>query len=237
MKIKKALFIVIMTLIIFQFNIKSFAAETLSSIGSVIVNCQNLNLRGGPGLDYPIVCRLHRGEKLNIYFEVGEWLLVKNKNNFVGMVRQDYVTSNTMNSKTASNLASSRSINQQQEKELLNLINKERSSSGIRLLKIDTNLTKISSLKAFDMVNTNYFSHSSPTYGSPFDMMKHYKVKFKTAGENIAGNTSVKAAFNAWIKSAAQRKNILNKNFNYTGISIVNSANYGKIIVQEFVGR
>lgn len=52
------------------------------------------------------------------------------------------------------------------------------------------------------MVDNNYFSHTSPTYGSPFDMMKNFRISYKTAGENIAGNSSNSGAVNAWMNSA-----------------------------------
>jgi len=92
-------------------------------------------------------------------------------------------------------------------------------------------------LKAKDLVENNYFSHESPTYGSPFDMMRQFDISFRTAGENIAGNKTVEGAFKAWMNSAGHKKNILNSGFNYTGIGIVDSPKYGKILVQMFIGR
>ena len=91
--------------------------------------------------------------------------------------------------------------------------------------------------KARDMVSNNYFSHTSPTYGSPFEMMKKYGISYKTAGENIAGNSSNSGAVNAWMNSEGHRANILNSSFNYTGLGVVNSSRYGKIYVQMFIGR
>ena len=87
------------------------------------------------------------------------------------------------------------------------------------------------------MVSNNYFSHTSPTYGSPFDMLKSYKVSYKTAGENIAGNSSNSGAVNAWMNSSGHRANILNSSFTYTGIGVVSSPKYGKIYVQMFIGK
>ncbi|NMB96529.1 MAG: SCP-like extracellular protein, partial [Clostridiaceae bacterium] len=74
-------------------------------------------------------------------------------------------------------------------------------------------------------------------YGSPFDMMRQFDISFRTAGENIAGNKTVEGAFKAWMNSAGHKKNILNSSFNYTGIGIVDSPKYGKILVQMFIGR
>ena len=92
-------------------------------------------------------------------------------------------------------------------------------------------------IKAQDMVDNNYFSHNSPIYGSPFDMLKSFKVSYKTAGENIAGNSSNTSAVNAWMNSSGHRANILNANFNYTGIGVVSGSKYGKIFVQIFIGK
>ena len=104
-------------------------------------------------------------------------------------------------------------------------------------LKIDPELQRVARIKAQDMVNNNYFSHNSPTYGSPFDMMNSFKISYKTAGENIAGNSSNSAAVTAWMNSSGHRANILNSSFNYTGIGVVSSPKYGKIYVQMFIGK
>ncbi|HBQ64963.1 MAG TPA: SCP-like extracellular protein, partial [Clostridiales bacterium] len=71
----------------------------------------------------------------------------------------------------------------------------------------------------------------------PFDMMRQFGITFRTAGENIAGNSTVQGAFNAWMNSSGHRANILNSNFNLTGIGIVQSPVYGYIFVQMFIGR
>ncbi len=124
-----------------------------------------------------------------------------------------------------------------EDQQLLDLVNKARADAGASPLKFDAELMKSARLKAQDMVNKNYFDHQSPTYGSPFDMMRQFGISFKTAGENIAGNPSVADAFDKWMKSEGHRKNILNPSFNYVGFGIVPSPTYGKILVQQFIGR
>jgi uncharacterized YkwD family protein len=123
------------------------------------------------------------------------------------------------------------------EQAMLDLVNKARADAGLGALQFDAELLKVARLKAKDMVDNNYFSHQSPTYGSPFDMMRQFGVSFKTAGENIAGNQTVDAAFKAWMNSPGHKANILNGNYNYTGIGIVSGSAYGKIFVQMFIGR
>ena len=98
-------------------------------------------------------------------------------------------------------------------------------------------MQRVARIKAEDMVTNNYFSHTSPTYGSPFDMLKSFKISYKTAGENIAANSSNSGAVNAWMNSSGHKANILNSSFNYTGIGVVNSSKYGKIFVQMFIGK
>ncbi len=124
-----------------------------------------------------------------------------------------------------------------EEQKLLDLVNGARKDAGLSSLQFDMPLMKVARLKAQDMVDKNYFSHDSPTYGSPFDMMRQFGVDFRYAGENIAGNQTVEGAFKAWMNSPGHKANILKANFNYNGIGIVNSPTYGKVLVQQFIGR
>lgn len=123
------------------------------------------------------------------------------------------------------------------EKEVFDLINKQRTNNGLPSLQNDSEVQRIARIKAQDMVNNNYFSHNSPTYGSPFDMLKSFKVSYKTAGENIAANSSNSSAVTAWMNSSGHKANILNSSFNYTGIGVVSSPRYGKMYVQMFIGK
>ena len=125
----------------------------------------------------------------------------------------------------------------QEEQTLLDLVNKARADAGLKPMQFDMQLVKVARLKAQDMVDKNYFSHDSPTYGSPFDMMRQFGVSFKYAGENIAGNSTVEGAFKAWMNSPGHKANILKPEFNFTGIGIVSSPTYGKVLVQQFIGR
>ena len=122
------------------------------------------------------------------------------------------------------------------EEKLLNLVNEARAKYSLPKLQFDAALRKCAIAKAQDMVDNNYFSHESPVYGSPFDMMKQFNISYKTAGENIAGNSTVENAFTAWMNSDGHRKNILSQNYNYVGFGIVNSPMYGKVFVQQFIG-
>ncbi len=94
------------------------------------------------------------------------------------------------------------------EKEVFNLINQQRINNGLPALKVDNEVKRVARIKAQDMVDNNYFSHTSPTYGSPFDMLKSFKISYNSAGENIAGNSSNSGAVNAWMNSSGHKANI-----------------------------
>ena len=123
------------------------------------------------------------------------------------------------------------------EKEIYDAINGAREEAGLALLQIDDDLQNICRIKAQEMVEKEYFSHQSPTYGSPFEMLKKEQISYKVAGENIAGNSDNKKAVEAWMNSESHKSNIINNSYNYTGIAVVNSPKYGKIYVQMFIGR
>lgn len=123
------------------------------------------------------------------------------------------------------------------EQRMVELINQERDNSGLPALKVNLDLVKVARLKAQDMVRNNYFSHSSPTYGSPFAMMKQFGITYHTAGENLAGAPTVEIAHRNLMNSTGHRANILNRDFTEVGIGIVEGSAYGKIFVQMFIGK
>jgi len=123
------------------------------------------------------------------------------------------------------------------QQHMLDLINQERSKAGVGTLKIDPQLQKMAQVKAEEMVAKSYFSHTSPTYGDPFKMMKTFGISYTSAGENIAGNSSVDKAHAALMNSPGHKENILNASFKYIGIGITSSPTYGKMFAQDFVGR
>ena len=108
---------------------------------------------------------------------------------------------------------------------------------GLAPLVIDSKLQQIAELKAEDMVQNNYFAHQSQTYGSPFDMMKADNIWYSKAGENLAGNISNKTAISLWMNSKSHRDNILDNNYQETGVAVVESPKYGKIFVQMFIAE
>lgn len=120
------------------------------------------------------------------------------------------------------------------EKEVVRLVNKERSSRGLPSLTLDWQLSRVARYKSQDMHDKKYFSHTSPTYGSPFDMIKAFGISYKAAGENIAkGQRTPQEVVNAWMNSSGHRANILNASFTRIGVGYVADGNYW---TQMFVG-
>lgn len=124
-----------------------------------------------------------------------------------------------------------------EEQEMLNLINEARAQNNAPPLKVDIQVTTVARIKAQDMIDNNYFSHYSPKYGSPFDMLKSFGINYVQAGENIAGNSDVQSAHTSLMNSPGHRKNILNPNYTHIGLGIKNGGSYGNMFSQMFVTK
>lgn len=123
-----------------------------------------------------------------------------------------------------------------EEQKMVDLVNGARKEAGLEPLKVDMRLVEISRQKSQDMIENNYFAHTSPTYGSPFDVLKNNGVTYRYAGENLAGAPDVVSAHENLMASPGHRANILNPNFNYIGIGIIKGGPYGNMFTQTFIG-
>lgn len=209
-----------------------------------LVTATTLNVRQGPGTNYNIVTTVNKNEYIRIFAKIGDWYVVQTDNDYLGAASSKYIKliypSNSNNSNSQNNSGGSSNITSQlttDEQEVFDLINVKRVANGLTALKIDDELQNVARIKAQDMVDYNYFSHTSPIYGSPFDMIKNFGISYKSAAENIAGNSNNSSAVNAWMNSEGHKSNILNSNFDYTGIGVVKSTKYGKIYVQMFMKK
>lgn len=121
------------------------------------------------------------------------------------------------------------------EQLMVDMINQERLAAGLNPVIADLRLTAVGRTKANDMKENNYFSHTSPTYGSPWDMMQMAGLTVRWAGENISGNKSVTASMAALMQSPGHRANILDPRFTHVGVGITYDTAYGNLYVQEFL--
>lgn len=238
-----------MTLIIFVIIIctvsTSFGMQHYYDVdfSTGLVTATTLNVRSGPGTQYKVVTTVQKNQYIRVFAGVGSWYIVQVEGDYIGAVSKKYVkpiypnSSNTGNTGQSTQQTTQTSTMTADEKEVFNLINQQRINNGLQALKVDEEVQRVARIKAQDMVDNNYFSHTSPTYGSPFDMLSSFKVSYKSAAENIAGNSSNSDAVTAWMNSSGHKANILNSSYNYTGIGVVSGSKYGKIYVQMFIGK
>lgn len=120
------------------------------------------------------------------------------------------------------------------EAEVIRLVNDIRKQNGLQPLTANWELSRVARYKSQDMVDKRYFSHTSPTYGTPFQMIKSFGIPFRTAGENIAyGYATPKAVVDGWMNSSGHRANILNASYKQIGVGYVARGNYW---TQMFIG-
>lgn len=121
------------------------------------------------------------------------------------------------------------------ENEVISLVNEIRAKNGLNTLTADWELSRVARIKSQDMKDNNYFSHTSPVYGTPFQMIKNFGISYRSAGENIAkGQSTPQAVVNAWMNSSGHRANILNPSYTRIGVGYVES---GKYWTQMFISK
>ena len=120
------------------------------------------------------------------------------------------------------------------EAEVIRLVNDIRVQNGLKALSTNWELSRVARYKSEDMSSARYFSHTSPTYGTPFQMMQSFGLSYRTAGENIAyGQRTPAAVVDAWMNSSGHRANILNSSYTQIGVGYCASGNYW---TQMFIG-
>ena len=155
--------------------------------------------------------------------------LLTKKNSFLEKILQKFVNKDANEEITAPSKPENEADSSisDYEKKVVALVNAERAKYGLSALKISLELTNGARLKSLDMHDRRYFSHTSPTYGSPFAMMKSLGITYRTAGENIArGYSTADAVVKAWMNSESHRDNILNASYTEIGVGYIADGNY-----------
>ena len=123
-----------------------------------------------------------------------------------------------------------------QENEVVRLVNVERSKAGLPALKSNWQLSRVARYKSADMANKGYFAHNSPTYGTPFQMMESFGLRFSAAGENIAyGQRTPAEVMKDWMNSPGHRNNILSRSFTEIGVGLAKNKNGVCYWTQQFM--
>jgi uncharacterized YkwD family protein len=124
------------------------------------------------------------------------------------------------------------------EQQMVNLINQARANAGLPPLQVSSQLTNAARAKSRDMINNNYFSHTSPTYGSFTNLLSQYGVSYRSAAENLAMNSngSVAGAHDMLMGSPGHRVNILGGSYSLIGVGIQVRSDGSHFYTQLFVG-
>jgi uncharacterized YkwD family protein/spore coat assembly protein SafA len=124
------------------------------------------------------------------------------------------------------------------EQQVIKLVNTERAKAGLKPLKENWELSRVAEFKSQDMRDKKYFDHNSPTYGTPFQMMKSFGISYKTAGENIAaGQKTPEEVMKSWMNSPGHKANILNAGYTQIGVGYVTGGSYNSYWTQQFISQ
>ena len=232
----------------------------------ITINSDSLNVRTGAGTKYPSIGSVKSGQKIRALGKLDGWYVITlpgsgkigcipsanakpygttdaNRTRYIGTINPPPVPNTATGGRAEAGdaggdtAAAGSGAMSSEESKILQLVNAERSKAGAKALVSSGDCTRLARMKSKDMADKNYFGHQSPTYGSPFDMLKSNKITYMYAGENIAMNQSADAAFKAWMNSEGHKKNILNPNFTELGVGIAPKGNGSYIYTQLFIGR
>ncbi len=246
-------------------GVESSAFE-MGDIQRVKITADKASVRTGCTYNSPVLQTTNKGNTLDVVSQVADWYAVRMPNNQIGFVPKQETKPVVVENKTPqpapaspeaavdappaerTNVPGSTAVKtpdaqtdsaalSSQEQEMLRLLNAARAQNNLPALQIDMKVTNVARIKSQDMIDNNYFSHNSPKYGSPFDMMKSFNISYVQAGENIAGNQTVQNAHNALMNSPGHRKNILSPDFTHIGIGIKKGGQYGNMFTQMFVSK
>lgn len=205
------------------------------------VTVPTTNVRSGPSTSFMKVATAYNGQKINCLGKINTWWVVHMANDTVGLIygpnaKPYYPPAPAPAPTQPAPTASSYTLTAD-EQQMLDLINARRAKEGLKSLVIDATLQSVANARCEKIVSSGVMSHQLPDLGSPFDTMKSFGVSYNYAGENLAGNSSVSAAETALENDPPHLQNIISPNFNYVGIRIMDSSKYGKVFVQDFIGR
>lgn len=205
-------------------------------VEKVKVTVENAYIRNGNSQNFPVVTTVNKDTVLDVGGFVGKWYIIILDNGKVGAINPEDVKPVVEKPSLQGQQGNIKKLTPN-EQEFVRLLNAERSKHGLNPLKVDLQLSEVARFKSQDMIDNDYFSHYSPTYGSPFEMLKNFGIKYIYAGENLAGNQAVKAAHESLMDSKGHKENILNPNFTHIGVGVKEESKMGKIFTQVFVGR
>ncbi|ADL12745.1 CAP domain-containing protein [Acetohalobium arabaticum] len=234
-----------------------------ADVKNMKVTTNKAEVKSGPSEKFKTIATLNKNETAKVLAQIKDWYVIQLENNRIGSVNSNQTKpiveegqprppqpqptpqpeqtktpepKNPQENQSAEEIEPVNDLSSM-ERQMVDLINEARKNNDVTPLKTDNELTRVARMKSQDMVKNDYFSHYSPTYGSPFDMLNKFGVEYIQAGENIAGNSSVEAAHRGLMNSTGHRRNILNPQYTHVGVGAKSSDKYGYIFTQLFISK
>lgn len=109
------------------------------------------------------------------------------------------------------------SVADQYAREVLELVNKERTKAGLAELKMSSALNDVAAVRAKEL--TEEFSHTRPNGRDCFTALTDAGIQYSSVGENIAaGQATPQKVVTSWMNSEGHRANILSEDYTHMGI-------------------
>jgi hypothetical protein len=116
---------------------------------------------------------------------------------------------------------------------ILSVVNLERQSQNLKPLILDPQLTLAANAKLADMINQDYFAHTTQSV-NPWQFIDAAGFQYLHAGENLARDfIDEYDLVQGWLTSPAHRQNLLSSQYTHTGIA-VSEASQGAMVVQMY---
>ena len=117
-----------------------------------------------------------------------------------------------------------------QELAVLHLINTVRNENGLPSLGLNPSISLIARSRSIDMIQRNYFSHTTPDGKNIFSILAENGIMYAAAGENIQqafppSMGTPQLFLGSWMQSSSHRNNILSPLYGQAGIGISNDSN------------
>lgn len=118
--------------------------------------------------------------------------------------------------------------------QIMQLVNADRTQSGLPALNLNSTLNLAAYAHAEDMLSHHYFAHTSPSGVDPWYWMSELGYNYSFAGENLAiGYSNAQELVNSWMGSTDHRANILSPNFSEVGLAVIKGSD-STLVVQMF---
>ncbi|MEL7609016.1 MAG: SH3 domain-containing protein [Bacillota bacterium] len=210
------------------------AGSPASEDGGKLYATASVNVRSGPGTSYSKLGALAKNQQVERLGSSGKWIKIAFGSGYAYVYGKYLTAAEPAIATGNASYSFGPAGNLSYEEQVLKLVNDQRTSRGLCALTLDATLSNLARAKSQDMHDNNYFSHTSPTYGSAFDMLKAAGISYRAAGENLAkGYLTPEAVVTGWMNSSGHRANILNGNYTRIGIGYVADGSYW---TQIFIG-